>query len=225
MTTLERTSALRLREVTFFTQDAYYMKEPRLKAGPWSTNGHLAQKAERNSFPGRKKKKAMFGRAWGVRSRARLGKASEDPWLARLWPCSPPRPRPPPASPPGFPSSAEAPPAAQVHEPQIEIAPWHLPTHSSTLSSDPPKYSPNLPTSPPHLCRSRPPSSSHQLFVDCRQLPVPTGVCPPPPISGGDSIGARRTPCSKLLSGAQLQQPSPNQTATPGRIGSPLHAP
>lgn len=203
------------------------MKEPRLKAGPWSTNGHLAQKAERNSFPGRKKKKKRLclEERGGVRSRARLGKASEDPWLARLWPCSPPRPRPLPASPPGFPSSAEAPPAAQVHEPQIEIAPWHLPTHSSTLSSDPPKYSPNLPTSPPHLCRSRPPSSSHQLFVDCRQLPVPTGVCPPPPISGGDSIGARRTPCSKLLSGAQLQQPSPNQTATPGRIGSPLHAP
>lgn len=52
--TLEQTGTLRLREVPFFTPDAYYMKEPTLKAGPWSTNRRLAQKAERNSFPGRK---------------------------------------------------------------------------------------------------------------------------------------------------------------------------
>lgn len=52
--TLEQTSTLRLREVIFFTQDAYYMKKPGFKAGPQSMNRRLAQKAERNSFPGRK---------------------------------------------------------------------------------------------------------------------------------------------------------------------------
>lgn len=80
-------------------------------------------------------------------------------------------PLPQPASPLGFPIPAEALPAPQVHEPQIQAAPWHLPTHSSKLSPIPPKYSPNLPTSPPHLCRRHPPSSTHHLLLDyCHSL-------------------------------------------------------
>lgn len=123
----------------------------------------------------------------GVRSRARLGRADGVPWLAQ------PSPALAVPLPTGLPVSAETPPATQVHEPQIQTAPWHLPTHSSKLSPDPPKYSPNLPTSPPHLLCCHPPSNTHHLLVDCC-LSLLTGPPPPGSSRSGLHVGTAASP-------------------------------
>lgn len=121
----------------------------------------------------------------GERSGVHLGKANDVQWLAQMSPCSPLCPSPQPASPPRLPISAEAPPATQVQKPQIQTARWHLPTHSSKLSPEPPKYSPNLPTTPPPLCCCHPPPSTHISSWTVSQPPdssaAPTRLhCHPP---------------------------------------------